>query len=668
MATCSDAPISSKVRKSLYRQVKVQICQFIRDRLPNPVSSHCSLSATAFMKPHFLLPLPSFLFPLPSFLLPLPSSLFPPLLTIALITTPVQAQSTLYVAYPPNNHETTANQIFLIGTAPKGGVVKVNGQAIVRNATGHFAPSFPLQMGNNSFLLTYGDQQVKLNVTRTAPGPQLNSLSFAKDSLTPAVPLGRLPNEWICFGAIAPQGATVNVQLADSQSISLQPQPRYVELPPNSAVLTQQNQPTPVVAPNFYQGCIRSAAAKDLGKPTFELQLAGTTTRQVGPGSVQILSPTQLEVAEVTTDAGTARTGPSTDYSRLTPLPKGTQATVTGYEGEWVRLDYGGWIKRSEVQIRPATVPPKSLIRSIISRQVGNWTEIVFPLQVPVPVSVQQGDRTFTLTLYNTTAQTDTIKLSIDPLIARLDWQQVQPGQVQYVFNLKTNQQWGYRLRYEGTSLILSLRHPPQGGAGVRDRGAGKSNSKPLTGVKILLDAGHGGPEDTGAKGPTGYPEKEVALKVATLLKTELEQRGATIVMTRTKDVDVGLKERVDLIDQEQPAIALSLHYNALPDSGDAINTKGVAAFWYNTQAHSLAMFLHNHLVKNLKRPSYGVFWNNLALTRPTIAPSVLLELGFMINPDEYEWIVNSKEQQRLAKALADGVVEWFGSRDTFRQ
>ncbi len=626
----------------------------------HPVPITCSLSAVAFMKPHSLIPNPQSLIPTPYSLLPF--------LTIALISSPVQAQSPLYVAYPPNNHETTANQIFLIGTAPKAGVVKVNGQAIARNAAGHFAPSFPLQMGSNTFVLTYGDQQVKLNVTRTVPGPQLNSLAFAKDSLTPAVPLGRLPNEWICFGAIAPQGAMVNVQLADISPIALQPQPRYVELPPNSAVLTQQDQPTPVVAANFYQGCTRIATAKDLGKPTFELKLAGTTTRQAGPGSIQILSPTQLEVAEVTVDAGTARTGPSTDYSRLTPLPKGTQATVTGYEGDWARLDYGGWIKRSEVQIRPASVPPSSLIRSIRARQAGDWTEIIFPLQVPVPVSVQQGDRTFTLTLYNTTAQTDTIKLSTDPLIARLDWQQVQPGQVQYVFNLKTVQQWGYRLRYEGTSLILSLRHPPKGRPGAGGRRPGKTSSRPLTGIKILLDPGHGGPEDTGSKGPTGYPEKDVALKVAKLLRKELEHQGATIVMTRTEDVDVGLKERVSLIDQEQPAIALSLHYNALPDDGDALSTKGVAAFWYNTQAHSLAMFLHNYLVKTLKRPSYGVFWNNLALTRPTVTPSVLLELGFMINPDEYEWIVNPKEQQRLAKALADGVVEWFGSRDRFNQ
>jgi N-acetylmuramoyl-L-alanine amidase len=49
-----------------------------------------------------------------------------------------------------------------------------------------------------------------------------------------------------------------------------------------------------------------------------------------------------------------------------------------------------------------------------------------------------------------------------------------------------------------------------------------------------------------------------------------------------------------------------------------------------------------------------------LALTRPTVCPSVLLELGFMINPQEFEWITDERQQEKLAEAIADGVVAWF--------
>jgi N-acetylmuramoyl-L-alanine amidase len=82
--------------------------------------------------------------------------------------------------------------------------------------------------------------------------------------------------------------------------------------------------------------------------------------------------------------------------------------------------------------------------------------------------------------------------------------------------------------------------------------------------------------------------------------------------------------------------------------------------FWYHPQAHSLAVYLHNYLVTKLNRPTYGVFWNNLALTRPQIAPAILLELGFMTNPQEFEWITNPQAQQQLAQAIAEGVISWM--------
>ena len=92
------------------------------------------------------------------------------------------------------------------------------------------------------------------------------------------------------------------------------------------------------------------------------------------------------------------------------------------------------------------------------------------------------------------------------------------------------------------------------------------------------------------------------------------------------------------------------------------MKTKGLAAFWYHPQAHDLARFLHSYLVKQLNRPDYGLYWNNLALTRPASAPSILLELGFMINPYEFEWIVNPQAQQQLASAIAQGITQWFSN------
>ncbi len=554
------------------------------------------------------------------------------------------AGDALNVVYPVNGHKTTAAQIFLIGTAPAKGEVRVNGKVIDRSPTGNFAPSFPLEIGENTFTLQYNDQTLTLKITRTETSP-IPTAGLTEDSLEPKTDIAKLPNEPVCFSTIAQPNAQLSVQIGQ-QTIPLQPQEQSVNLPPNSAALTQQNQPQTADQPGIYQGCTAFSQPGVLGKPVFQLTKDGQTIQRTGANTIEILSPQDFSVVEVTSDQGVARTGPSTDYSRLTPLPKGTQARVTGREGEWLRLNYGAWIKAAETRPLSQNILPHSIIRSLRSRQVPGWTEVVFPLQSPVPISVNQGDQAFTLSLHNTTAQTDVIFMNDDPVIRRLDWQQPVPGRVDYKFNLKSKQQWGYKLRYEGTSLILSLRHPPRG--------------KGLSNVKVLLDPGHGSENDLGARGPTGLPEKDVTIVVSKLLQQELKKRGATVVMTREGDDDLYPKDRVDIINETEPTIAISVHYNALPDSGDAENTAGIGAFWYHAQSHDLAVFLHHYLVNDLQRPDYGIFWNNLALTRPTVSPAVLMELGFMIHPTEFEWITDPKAQKQLAVSMADAIAAWF--------
>jgi N-acetylmuramoyl-L-alanine amidase len=559
------------------------------------------------------------------------------------------AQEPLLVVFPPTNYQTSTEKIFFIGTAPSQGQVLINGKLINRSKAGHFSPSFPLQLGENIFKVRYQNQEREIKIIRVSTQPELpQGLGFAKNSLTPAANIARLPGELICFSAVAPPQATVWVNLVN-QNIPLLPQPFQAQLPPNSSVLTGLNQPN-LSSLTKYQGCTTVANAADLGKPQFNLQINDQRITQTGLGEIEILSPTQLPVAEIASESGVTRTGPSSDYSRLTPLPKGTMVKVTGKDGEWLRLDYGAWINSKETKIISGAIAPQTVIRSVGYRQLAEATEIRFPLEIAVPVSVEQGNNTFTLTLYNITAQTDTIRLDDDPLISRLDWQQVSPTQIKYTFNLKKLQQWGYKLRYDNTTLVLTLRHPPH---------LENSKRSPLSGIKIVLDPGHGGKE-SGASGPTGYLEKDVNLIISQLLRDELVKRGAKVVMTREDDRDVSLGERQVIINTEEPAIALSIHYNSLPDNGDAENTKGFGTFWYHPQSHSLAVFLQNYVVKNLRKPAYGVFWNNLALTRPHVAPAVLLELGFMSNPDEFEEIVNPQQQKKMANTLADGITQWF--------
>jgi N-acetylmuramoyl-L-alanine amidase len=583
-------------------------------------------------------------------------------LVAAQLITPQQASTSkaLYVSYPPADYQTASDRIFLIGSAPTAGKVSINNKSVPRSQKGHFASVFNLKVGKNTFEVDYQGQSKKIVVTRTSASITTPTNNFSPNSLEPQGDTARMPGELVCFGANAPSKAKVQVNVA-GQDIKLQEQTNSVELPDNKAALIDRNQSQAMYGTGQYLGCAIASAAADLGNPTYRLDIGNpaTTISQSAPGKVQILSPLNLDIAEVIVDGGITRTGASSDFSRLTPLPKGTTASITarqagnnnGKQSNWVRLDYGAWILAEQVKITTgAKIPPKTIVKSITSKEREGATDVTFPLQVAVPITLEQGTNTLTLTLYNTTAQTDIIRFNDTPAVSRLDWKQSSPGVVQYVFNLKSKQQWGYKLRYQGSNLVLSLRHPPK---------LDKSNlDKPLLGTKILLDPGHGG-KDSGAVGPNGYSEKEANLYAAKLLANELANRGASVYLTRENDKFIELSDRQTIIDNLEPTLALSVHHNSLPDGGNP-DTKGFSTFWYHAQAQSLAMYLHNYVVKDTGRPSYGIFWDNLALARPSASPSVLLELGFMSNPSEFEQIANPEEQQKMAKSIANGITKWL--------
>jgi len=156
--------------------------------------------------------------------------------------------------------------------------------------------------------------------------------------------------EWICFSAIATPQAQVSVQLGD-KILPLLPQTHTTKLPSNAAVLTNLNQANSEDKTGYYRGCQQFKQEANLGKPIFTAQLNNRSISQQGQGEINIISDQNLPVIEIIAVQGVARTGPGSDYSRLTPLPQGTKARVTGKEGDWLRLDYGGWILERETRL-----------------------------------------------------------------------------------------------------------------------------------------------------------------------------------------------------------------------------------------------------------------------------------------------------------------------------
>ncbi len=186
--------------------------------------------------------------------------------------------------------------------------------------------------------------------------------------------------------------------------------------------------------------------------------------------------------------------------------------------------------------------------------------------------------------------------------------------------------------------------------------------------VTVVIDPGHGG-EDGGAVSPGGVAEGPLNLAVAQRVSDLLRFAGQPTAMTRTEDVSLDeggdtirsrkasdIRRRVSMVNETPNAVLLSIHQNSLPSS---VVTHGAQVFW-NTEAgaEELARVMQDSLnglinVGNEKHPK--AIPGTIYLMKHVTAPAVLVECGFLSNPEETALLQEPSYQTKLAAAIAAG-------------
>lgn len=215
---------------------------------------------------------------------------------------------------------------------------------------------------------------------------------------------------------------------------------------------------------------------------------------------------------------------------------------------------------------------------------------------------------------------------------------------------------WGFHVEYTslgGTQIIL--KHQPK---------RSDDPQKPLTGITVMLDPGHGG-TDMGAIGSTieTFPqEKEMNLAEARAARYRLEQLGASVVMTRDDDSTLSLGDRVKLLNQTRPDFFISLHHNSSALTQDVSHLCSSESYWFYTNSKNLAQNLVSRVSTASGRPAKGPFYNYFYVTRSSLCPSVLLETGFVCSPLDYEKSTDTAvlwaEGGAVAQAVLDSIPE----------
>ncbi|MFC4320049.1 N-acetylmuramoyl-L-alanine amidase [Litchfieldia salsa] len=232
----------------------------------------------------------------------------------------------------------------------------------------------------------------------------------------------------------------------------------------------------------------------------------------------------------------------------------------------------------------------------------------------------------------------------------------------------------GMRAGSEGLSKRLEaieIKLVPKGlGEAVNEKAAYK---EPLV---VFLDPGHGGYDPGATFG--GHKESNLNLTIANKVKTLLLKQGYKVHMSRQGDSYISLLDRSKMANQLNPDIFISIHHNSSGTNMSSVH--GIESYYYkynpnhpskiNSEMHNnpdrilksvkLTNLIHKNMVTYTGAKDRGTAGQSFSVIREVKMPATLLELGYMNNSSELKKVTTDSYQNRLAKAIADGITSYY--------
>ncbi|MHC4431016.1 MAG: N-acetylmuramoyl-L-alanine amidase family protein [Planctomycetota bacterium] len=173
----------------------------------------------------------------------------------------------------------------------------------------------------------------------------------------------------------------------------------------------------------------------------------------------------------------------------------------------------------------------------------------------------------------------------------------------------------------------------------------------------VVIDAGHGG-KDPGARSVLGFYEKNINLTVASKVARLLSEKGLRVRMTRSGDSFIELEERAAIANRLKADLFVSIHADSFPKSSRRGYTMYVA------RAASRSSFRAAGAIgRSMSRTglaSHGTQTADFRVLTNTQGPAVLVEMGYLTNRREAALLKDPYFQNRIAQAIADGVLDYF--------
>jgi len=197
--------------------------------------------------------------------------------------------------------------------------------------------------------------------------------------------------------------------------------------------------------------------------------------------------------------------------------------------------------------------------------------------------------------------------------------------------------------------------------------------SLPVTGKTIVLDAGHGLP-DEGAESVNGVTEASINLAITKKVQTLLEQSGCNVILTRSDENGIydlssstirekkvsDIKNRVKIGNESSADVFVSIHLNKIPQS----QYYGWQAFFKanSTESEELAKSLQEELNSSIQRENKreALKISGKYIIEHVEIPIAIIECGFLSNPEEEKLLQQDEYQDKIAWGIYNGIMDYF--------
>ncbi len=304
------------------------------------------------------------------------------------------------------------------------------------------------------------------------------------------------------------------------------------------------------------------------------------------------------------------------------------------------------YIPEDQVRLLPkGTASPNSLTGSwnVYGDSTHDYVTVSLTTRLPYQSFQELNPSRIIVDIFGATNNSNWIsQLKSVKEIDYVDYEQVADDIFRVKIQLKHVQHWGHQVYYKSNNLVIKIRQQP--------------SDLSLAKLRIAIDAGHGG-SNTGAGGPTGSSEKNLALAVALKLQKNLLAEGARVLMTRTTERLVENKDRILMYRDSIPDLLVSIHLNS---SSDPIRASGTSTHYRYVGNKKLSTFI-NERMQELGLKQYGVIGSfNFMLNSATEYPNVLVETLFISTPAEEALILDEAFQQQMADKILLGIQDFL--------